>query len=180
MKPLLLIDVDGVLNPFDAKPHRRPAGYQTHRMLPPTWIAQHPAGMRARPLRVWLNPEHGPQLLALPFDLAWCTTWQGDANEWIGAHLGLPELPHVPFKENNLPDRPDGTYFKTWETVQWVRGRAFAWVDDQVGDADREYVADIHPGPALLLTIDPATGLLPEHFEELADWAGSLELETTS
>ncbi len=31
-RPLLLIDVDGPLNPYAAPPHRRPDGYQTHRM----------------------------------------------------------------------------------------------------------------------------------------------------
>lgn len=179
-RPLLLIDVDGPLNPFQAKPTQRPAGYLTHRMKPPTWIAQHQPWEKVRPLRVWLNPDHGPALMGLPFDLVWCTTWMGDANEWIGTHLGLPEFPHVVFPETHLPDRADGTYFKTWEVVRWAAGRPFAWVDDQVTDADREYVADIHPGPALLLTVDPQLGLLPADFEQLADWAASLAKETAS
>lgn len=41
-RPLLYLDVDGPLNPYAAKPHRRPAGYATHRMKPEGWIAQHP------------------------------------------------------------------------------------------------------------------------------------------
>lgn len=31
-----------------------------------------------------------------------------------------------------------------------------------------------HPAPALTLRVDPRTGLLPGHFEELAAWAGAL------
>lgn len=63
MRPILFLDVDGPLNPYAAKPHRRPEGYQTFRFHAgtPEW------GKRG--LRVWLNPSHGPQLLALPFDL---------------------------------------------------------------------------------------------------------------
>jgi len=171
-KPLLLIDVDGPLNPYAAKASRRPAGYDTHRMRPTGWEGPH-----VKPLRVWLNPEHGPALTALPFELVWCTTWQAEANDWIGPHLGLPVLEHVPFQEVRMGARKDGTYFKTWEVVRWARGRAFAWVDDEVTDVDREYVADFHSGPALLLTVNPRLGLLPADFEQLAEWASNLTKE---
>lgn len=35
VRPVLLLDVDGLLNPYAAKPHRRPEGYQAHRLLTP-------------------------------------------------------------------------------------------------------------------------------------------------
>lgn len=168
-RPLLLIDVDGPLNPYAAKPTQRPEGYTTHRMMTDSWRAR---GAR-KPLRVWLNPGHGPALTALPYELAWCTTWLDEANEWIGPHLGLPVLPVVPFQELWSP-RSDGTFWKTWDVVRWAEGRPFAWIDDEITDTDREYVAGVHQGPALLLTISPRTGLLPEHFEQLADWATNL------
>lgn len=41
-RPLLYLDVDGPLNPYAAKPERRPEGYTTHRMKPEGWLAQHP------------------------------------------------------------------------------------------------------------------------------------------
>lgn len=173
-RPLLLIDVDGPLNPYAAKPTQRPAGFETHRMRPASWIAR--AGAHAKPLRVWLNPAHGPALQALPFDLVWCTTWTHEANEWIGPHLGLPELPYVPF-DDMWALRSDGTYWKTHDVVTWAAGRPFAWVDDEVTDRDREFVEYAHTGPALLLTISPRTGLLPEHFEQLTEWAAALDLE---
>lgn len=66
-RPLLLLDVDGPLNPYAAKPSRRPPGYATHRMLPDSWVASSPRPRAStRPLRVWLNPGHGPALLGLP------------------------------------------------------------------------------------------------------------------
>lgn len=170
-KPLLLIDVDGPLNPWQANPNRRPAGYTTHRLRPEGW-----KNPRKRPLRVWLKPSHGPELMNLPFDLAWCTTWKHEANQMIGPVLGLPELPVIEFDPDwHLPTRGDGTYFKTHDAVAWAAGRPFAWVDDEITDHDREYVAEHHPAPALLHHVSPRFGLLESDFKALADWAASLE-----
>ena len=102
-RPLLFLDVDDPLNPFAAKPTRRPDGYEKHRMAPRRWMeaerewlrAKGRPFKRAKPLRVWLNPAHGPALLDLPVELVWATTWEQEANEWIGPVLGLPALPVV-------------------------------------------------------------------------------------
>ncbi|MEW2493856.1 hypothetical protein AB0942_09950 [Streptomyces nodosus] len=182
-KPLLLLDVDGPLNPFDAPPHRRPAGYRTHRMKPDNWIAQH-GGMpehRVKPLRVWLNPSHGPALMALPYELVWATTWEHDANDWIGWRIGLPreqDLPVIEFGDQ-WTVRPDGTYVKTWPIVEYTAGRPFAWVDDQISDVDRAYVDHHHPGPALLHRVDPRKGLTEDDFAVLANWAASISTHNT-
>jgi hypothetical protein len=63
-----------------------------------------------KPLRVWLNPEHGRALLGLGYELCWATTWMSDANTWIGPVLGLPELPFVEFGDALLAERPDGIH----------------------------------------------------------------------
>jgi hypothetical protein len=174
-RPLLLLDVDGPLNPFAAKPTRRPEGYVTHRMMPASWVARFPSAAYAKPLRVWLNPGHGPALLALPFDLAWCTTWRGEANEWIGPHVGLPELPFVDWSEEEMDSRPGhGCFWKTERVVEYAAGRPFAWVDDEVTDHDREFVAAHHAGPALLHAVSPRVGLTDGDFDTLTAWAGSL------
>lgn len=83
MKPLLLIDIDGPLNPYGGKPQRRREGYTTHRMRPSGWTHD-------KPLRVWLNPGHGEELLALAdrYELVWATTWKGEA-DW--GHLPRPQ-----------------------------------------------------------------------------------------
>lgn len=170
-KPLLLLDVDGPLNPWKANPSRRPEGYTTRRLRPEGW-----KNPRKRPLRVWLKPSHGPELMKLPFELVWCTTWKHEANEMIGPVLGLPELPVITFDRNwKLPTRGDGTYFKTHDLVAWVAGRPFAWVDDEITDFDRDYVAEHHKAAALLHYINPRTGLLDEDFKALAAWAAGLQ-----
>ncbi|MEW1718868.1 hypothetical protein [Streptomyces sp. NPDC093109] len=169
MKPLLLLDVDGPLNPYGALSSARPpAGYARHRMRPSAWTED-------RPLPVLLNPEHGARLRALAglYDLVWATTWEADANVWIGPRLGLPELPYIawpPIREK----APRGTFWKTRYVLEYAAGRPFAWADDEITAYDREWVAQRHLAAAHLVRVDPGTGLLPGDFDALARWAAAL------
>ncbi len=180
-RPALLIDIDGPLNPWAAKPHRRPEGYSTH-CLNPVGIKgeRWSLGHRGKLLRVWLNESHGPELLKLGemFDLVWASTWGSEANRLIGPVLGLPELEYVNFWASSdhpeEPERVDGVYWKTPLIAEWAAGRPFAWVDDEVREADREYLADCPGGPALLHHVSPRLGLLEPDFEALTAWAHSL------
>ncbi|MFI9297096.1 hypothetical protein [Streptomyces gardneri] len=176
-RPLLFLDVDGPLNPYAAKPEKRPDGYTTLRV--PLDSRAHEEGRsfssRRRPLRVWLNPEHGRFLLRLPFELCWATTWMDDANRWIAPVLGLPELPFVDFGDVLLQERPDGVHWKTGPLVEYADGRPFAWVDDEQSELDQVYVITHHRGSALLHHVSPRVGLLENDFHTLADFARSLD-----
>jgi hypothetical protein len=157
---VLLLDVDGPLNPYAAKPHRRPEGYETHRLLTPRWETAERRRLTewglpnkpVKPLRVWLNPNHGPALAALPFDLVWATTCEEDRAEPGG-----------------------GVFWKTPEIVAWAKGRAFAWIDDEITEADRAWVNEHHEGPALLHRVDPRFGLANNDFAALTAWATGLD-----
>ncbi|MGW0749449.1 HAD domain-containing protein [Streptomyces sp. NPDC002587] len=168
MKPLLLIDVDGPLNPYAAKAQRRPEGYTTHRMRPTGWTSAE----SAKPLRVWLNPGHGPELLALAdaYELVWATTWKDEANDWIGPHLGLPRLPFVDWPVMH-GRAPRGTFWKTQYVLEYAGSRPFAWIDDDITAMDHEYVDRLHPARALLMRIDERAGLTRADFDALAQWA---------
>ncbi|MEU6401945.1 hypothetical protein [Streptomyces sp. NPDC046985] len=162
-RPLLFLDVDGPLNPWAARPERRPEGYTTIR------VALEPG----RPLRVWLNPSHGPALLDLGCELCWATTWMDAANRWIGPVVGLPELPYVDFGAGLFASRPDGVHWKTEAIVEYAAGRPFAWVDDEQSPADTAYVGAAHPAPALLHHVDPRLGLRETDFATLARFAAA-------
>jgi hypothetical protein len=175
-RPLLFLDVDGPLNPYAAKPERRPDGYTTLRVpLDGDAAEEHRTlSFRRRTLRVWLHPEHGRDLLRLDYELCWATTWMADANRWIAPVLGLPELPFVDFGDVLFQDRPDGVHWKTAPLVEHAGGRPFAWVDDEQSDPDQAYVTTHHRAPALLHHVDPRIGLRNDDFRVLADFAGSL------
>ncbi|NED04518.1 hypothetical protein G3I55_22955 [Streptomyces sp. SID6648] len=171
--PLLFLDVDGPLNPYAAQPERRPEGYTTLRVPTDSGISADRGGLsaRRRPLRVWLNPAHGPALLGLGYELCWATTWMAEANRWIAPTLGLPELPFVDFGDALFRERPDGVHWKTGPLVDYASGRPFAWVDDEQSEPDHAYVATHHEGPGLLHHVNPRLGLRETDFRTLADFA---------
>lgn len=174
-RPLLFLDVDGPLNPWAAKPTRRPKGYTTHRMRPTGF--EH-----GKPLRVWLNHSHGKELLDLGYDLIWATTWGSEANEWIGPHIGLPELPAVTWPEGHhtcpMTDR-QGINWKTKALHAYAGHRPFAWVDDDLTNNDALWLHDHHPAPFLPHHVDPRLGLLESDFTALRDWTPSKEALST-
>ncbi|GGV72163.1 hypothetical protein GCM10010294_32320 [Streptomyces griseoloalbus] len=178
MRPMLLVDVDGPLNPWAAKPYRRPEGYGTHRLMTPRWQAAERRRLdewglphkAVKPLRVWLNPAHGPALAGLPFDLVWATTWEEEANAFLAPLLGLPSLPFIAWPDPR-PEAGGGVFWKTPGIVAWAQDRPFAWIDDDITEADRAWVQAHHRGPALLHYVDPKAGLTAHDFARLADWA---------
>jgi hypothetical protein len=177
VRPWLLVDVDGPLNAYAAQRTRRPDGYATHRLITPRWEDVErrrlsALGMpykRIKPLRVWLNPSHGAALTHLPFELAWATTWEEEANEYIAPLIGLPRLPVVTWSPQR--EAAAGVFWKTPQIVTWADGRPFAWIDDEITETDRAWVAEHHRGPALLHRVDPRIGLLPADFVTLTTWA---------
>ncbi|MCY0952162.1 hypothetical protein [Streptomyces sp. H27-S2] len=174
-RPLLLLDVDGPLNPFRSRLAGL-RGYAGHRMRPTIWMSRrNPASRSARRgLKVRLHPAHGARLTALPYELAWATTWMHQANTMIAPHIGLPgDLPVIEWPELFTPD-PDGLSWKTRALVDWAAGRPFAWVDDMITPLDRAWVAAHHPAPALLLRVHPRHGLRDRDFSALTRWAADL------
>lgn len=158
-RPAILIDVDGPLNPYAAKPTRRPPGYTTHRIRP--------LGFR-KPLRVWLDPSHGPWLLSLAAavgaDLVWATTWEHEANEFISPRLGLPDLEWIDFGGRGA-DHRDGHHGKVPAITAWAGARRIAWLDDEFQPRDPEWAA-ARPG-TLLVPVDPRKGIDVDHLEQV-------------
>ncbi|WP_406331068.1 HAD domain-containing protein [Streptomyces sp. NBC_00203] len=177
-RPLLFLDVDGPLIPFGAGPEQYPDGYPTYPapLAPPvspmhrTRLGPQPAAVN--PLLTRINPAHGPRLAALPCDLVWATTWMADANECVAPWLGLPELPFVSWPDPSDSDEAEwgAPHWKTRALVHWASGRDFLWVDDEITDADRTWVAAHHRGRALLHRVDHRHGLTDANFAALEEW----------
>ncbi|WP_370970878.1 hypothetical protein [Amycolatopsis sp. cg9] len=162
MRPLILLDVDGPLSPWAAARHAKPAGYLEHRLRLSRWSRKR--------LRIWLNPDHGPTLLALAAaanaELAWATSWEHRANRQIGPAIGLPPLPVVEF----AGPQPS---WKFGPVGRFAAGRPLAWFDDDFDlfPAARQAFLDRRAElPTELIPVDAHTGLTSEHFDRLATW----------
>lgn len=162
-RPLLFLDVDGPLIPFGGASQQ----YPTYAMGLVSSEAD------ANPLLSRVDPEHGPRLTALPCQVVWATTWMDEANESISPRIGLPPLAVVNWPEPSPlddQDERDGLHWKTRALVDWAAGRPFAWVDDEITDIDRVWVAAHHRGHALLHRVDPRLGLTEDDYAVLESW----------
>ncbi|MEV4252594.1 HAD domain-containing protein [Spirillospora sp. NPDC049652] len=156
---LVLVDIDGVLNP-SRRPHRR---FRRHRVT-----------SASQTFRVWLDVRHGRMLRDLAADtgaeLVWATYWQDEANLWIGPRIGLPALPFVPIPP--FPGIEQGRSFGAWKArhvAAWTGDRAFVWFEDEP-DAAASLAAEPGVGDHLLVGVDPATGLTDAHVASAAAW----------
>ncbi|MFI6978789.1 HAD domain-containing protein [Embleya sp. NPDC050154] len=164
-RPLLFLDVDGPLLPFGA------AEYPTHGSDPERTDAD------ANPLLARADPEHGRRLLGLACELLWATAWMEEANRYISPRIGLPELAVVIWPEQSAvddQDERDGLHWKTRTLVLRAAGRPFVWIDDEVTDTDRAWVAAHHDAPALLHHVDPHLGLTERDFTTITAWLDTL------
>ncbi|CAM4410535.1 HAD domain-containing protein [Nocardia ninae] len=161
MRPLLLLDIDGPLNPFAAKADAKPLGYREHKFKISGWSRRHP-------LRMWLNPTHGPALLqaAGPAELVWATTWEHKANTMVGPAIGLPNLPVIRFGDS-------GPAWKFPAVAAYARQRPLIWLDDDFGmypTARDEFLSSRGDTPTTLISVDPRTGLTESHFAEIREY----------
>jgi Swiss Army Knife RNA repair-like protein len=153
-KPILFLDVDGVISLFGFPAGEPPPG-RFH------WVdgVAHCIG-DACAERVGR--------LADRFDLVWATGWEERANEYLPQILGLPvaELPYLSFDQAIF-----GTAHWKVEAIDAYAGeRPAAWIDDSLDDSCHRW-AEERDAPTLLVETDSGTGLLDEHVERLIEWA---------
>jgi hypothetical protein len=150
---LLFLDVDGTLLPF------APRGRT--------------ARPRGNPLLDRLDPADGARLRSLGCSLVWATTWMHEANEVLSPRLGLPSLPLVDWSDDE-EQPPLEVHWKTPSLVRWAAGRPFAWLDDEIFDADRRWIAAHHPARALAHRVDPRSGLIAADFAAVQRWLAAI------
>ncbi|GAA4615499.1 HAD domain-containing protein [Actinoallomurus liliacearum] len=157
--PLVLLDVDGVLNPLQRSP-----GYQRYRASPNGVV-----------YRLLLNPLHGPLLTALAADtgaeLVWASYWTDAANDWISPRVGLPSLPHVPIPRHD-PRFSLGAW-KARHVAAWVGKRPFVWLEDEP-DVTEVLAKETRLGPHLIVPVDPLHGLTETHVDQARTWLEQL------
>jgi hypothetical protein len=154
MRPLILLDVDGVLNISTSIPDD---GNSSGILLL--------AGGRGAHVTVRDDLRGILDRLALAGDLVWASGWNDGAPAlfaklvpWVSA------LPHLTFETV-------GTMVEKLPVVrEYVGDRSVAWIDDRIPDEAWVW-AEERSAPTLLVPVDPLVGFGPDQLRGVEDWA---------
>jgi hypothetical protein len=151
-KPLLFVDIDGVISLFGFAADRRPAG---------TWL-------NVDGVLHLISATASEHLLRLArtFELVWCSGWEDKADEHLVHALRLPARPAF----LTFSAAPSAAHWKLATVIEHAGTRPVAWIDDAFDDACRAWAA-ARAQPTLLVPTDAAVGLTAEHVEALEEWA---------
>jgi hypothetical protein len=155
--PVLFLDVDGVISLFGFNPSGQPPG-SFHSIDGVIHCIGADAAERLR-------------RLAGTYELVWATGWEEKANEYLVHILELPgDLPVVTFDGRAVFG---SSHWKVEAIDDYARGRAAAWIDDNLDERAEEWAAKRRE-PTLLVRTESALGLTEEHVEELLRWAAEV------
>ena len=155
-KPILFVDVDGVISVFGfpADSERLPG--------PLHWIDG---------VAHCIPEQAGARLarLAERFELVWATGWEERANDHLPLLLKLPqrELPVLIFQGRAVFG---SSHWKLEAIDEYAGDRPAAWIDDNIDEDCRRW-AERREAPTLLVETDCAVGVTEEHVERLLRWA---------
>ncbi len=153
-RPLLAVDVDGVISLFGWEGPPREAPCTFHLIDGMAHCIAFDVGDRLRRLA-----EH--------YELAWATGWEDRANDHLLHLLGIEELPVIRFGRYA---KFGSAHWKIDPITAYATGRPLAWVDDNI-DEECELWARRRSEPTLLVRTDPARGLEDGDVSELIEWA---------
>ncbi len=157
-RPILFLDVDGVISLF---------GFD-HTSAPPGTFHSIDG------IPHCIGSSCGPRLarLAERFELVWATGWEEKANEYLPHLLELPgELPVLTFDGRAV----FGTaHWKLEAMDEYAGDRPAAWIDDNLDERCVRWAAR-RGAPTLLVETEAHSGIGDEHVERLLGWADELE-----
>jgi hypothetical protein len=158
-KPLLFVDIDGVLSLFGFASTDVPPRCSWHQVDGIVHLLSHDAA------------EH-LQALQDDFELVWCSGWKDRANDHLPHALRLGPYPHLTF----APDSPG--HWKLQAVIEHAGDRPLAWIDDDVNDAVRLWARE-RAAPTLIVETAPASGLTAALAQRLRAFAQTLPSATS-
>jgi len=163
-KPLLMVDIDGVISlfgfPNPALPAPRPGhidgSFHTIDGIP-HFLS------RTAAAHLLILAEH--------FGLVWCSGWEEKAEEYLPRLLGLPAgLPFLRFERSQGAGKSINGHWKLDAIDAHAGGRPLAWIDDAFNPACHAW-AQARPAPTLLVQSAPEQGLTSLQARLLEEWA---------
>jgi HAD domain in Swiss Army Knife RNA repair proteins len=167
-RPLLMVDIDGVISLFGAPPADAEEPERAEGFLHSIDGMVH-----------FLSATAAAHLLELArlYDLVWASGWEERADEHLPRLLGLPAgLPHLSFSA--APER-SSAHWKLEAVERFAADRPLAWIDDCFNDACHAWAAQ-RRSPTLLVRTDARRGLTAREAQQLAAWAGEADTAGTA
>jgi hypothetical protein len=153
-RPILFVDVDGVISLFGFEHGGDPPGSFHLVDGIAHCIGRSAAGRLAR--------------LAERYELVWATGWEEKANDYLVHLLELEaELPVLTFDGRAVFG---SAHWKLEAIDEFAGDRPAAWIDDNLNEECRAW-AERREAPTLLVQTESAVGLDEEHVELLLRWA---------
>lgn len=150
-KPIVFLDIDGVLNPIRGLAH-----------LPWRFEPQFRSSFESGGYSLDLSREMGKAILDLDCDVRWLTSW-GHYACIIGEHMGWDKLPVVATRDSEQP------YWKVLAVKKElsVPGPPLVWMDDDANLLTSSFGQDNDPHNRLkIICPKDGTGLTPEHINQ--------------
>lgn len=151
----VLLDIDGVLNPFLADASKLPASFEK---VQEGWVS-------------WLldYDKHRDYLLALELEseIIWASSWEEESN-LVNKHLGLgcAEYPYVLFE--NMPGGKGTWKLPSIQHYLDASDEPVVWLDDEFEDDARSWAAR-RPN-TLLIECDPREGWTQPQYEQVLEF----------
>jgi hypothetical protein len=156
-RPILFIDVDGVISLF---------GFDPGAGLPGSFHS-------IDGILHCIGADAGGRLarLAEHYEFVWATGWEEKANEYLPHLLGMPNpLPVLTFDGRAV----FGTaHWKLAAIDAYAGDRPAAWIDDSLDDRCRRWARQ-RSAPTLLVETRPAVGITDEDVDLLLRWAAEV------
>jgi hypothetical protein len=161
-RPILFVDVDGVISLFGFAPGDDTLPGPVHWIDGVAHCIPDDVGMRL-------------VRLAETFELVWATGWEERANEHLPFLLKLPfrDLPCLTFDGRAVFG---SAHWKVDAIDEYARNRPAAWIDDNLDETCRAW-AEHRAAPTLLVETSPAEGITDEQVARLLAWAHDLQGE---
>lgn len=157
-KPILAVDVDGVISlfGFDEPPDKAAARFELIDGM--VHCISLVAGRRLLTLA-----EH--------YELVWATGWEEKANDYLPNILGMPELPVLSF---DGAARFGSAHWKLGPLDEYGADRPLAWIDDSFDESCYAWARE-REAPTLLMPTESHLGLEEVQVEALTAWASGLD-----